>query len=172
MCGIAGIVGTGERDRMLQMRRMRDALTHRGPDSAGEYLDPHAALGVRRLRIIDLVTGDQPQCGEDEHVWTAFNGEIYNFQELREELSKQGHTFRTRSDTEVIVHLYERDGEAFVERLDGMFALAVWDAPRKTLVLARDRLGKKPLLYFLKGGELAFASEHAALLAGLDRRTL
>src|SRR5438309_5983342 len=167
MCGIAGIVGTGERDRMLQMRRMRDALTHRGPDSAGEYSDPHASLGVRRLRIIDLVTGDQPQCGEDERVWTVFNGEIYNFQELRDELSKQGHIFRTRSDTEVIVHLYERDGEAFVEKLDGMFAVAVWDASRRTLVLARARLGKKPVLVYAADGELYFASEHQALIAGL-----
>src|SRR6267378_4044182 len=167
MCGIAGVVGVAERDRAPEMRRMREALTHRGPDSAGEHCDPHSALGVRRLRIIDLVTGDQPQCGENERVWTVFNGEIYNFQELRDELSKEGHTFRTRSDTEVIVHLYERDGEAFVEKLDGMFAVAVWDASRKTLVLARDRLGKKPVLLCEGGGELYFASEHQALVAGL-----
>src|SRR5438477_12461686 len=167
MCGIAGVVGGVERDRAALMRRMREARVHRGPDSAGEYSDPHASLGVRRLRIIDLVTGDQPQCGEDQRVWTVFNGEIYNFQELREELSRQGHTFRTRSDTEVIVHLYERDGEAFVEKLDGMFALAVWDTSRRTLVLARDRLGKKPLLIYEKGGELYFASEHQALVAAL-----
>ena len=168
MCGIAGIVGIAERDRSAQTRRMRDALTHRGPDSAGEYSDPHASLGVRRLRIIDLVTGDQPQCGEDQRVWTVFNGEIYNFQELREELSRQGHTFRTRSDTEVIVHLYERDGEAFVEKLDGMFAVAVWDGSERTLMLARDRLGKKPVLVYAADGELHFASEHQALVAGLD----
>ncbi len=167
MCGIVGVVGAGERDRTLQMRRMREALTHRGPDSAGEYTDPHAALGVRRLRIIDLVTGDQPQCGEDERVWTVFNGEIYNFQELRDELSKEGHTFRTNSDTEVIVHLYERDGAGFVEKLDGMFAVAVWDASQRTLVLARDRLGKKPVLLYVAEGELFFASEHQALVAGL-----
>ena len=170
MCGIAGVVGVEERDRAAVMRVMRDALTHRGPDSAGEHCDPHSALGVRRLRIIDLVTGDQPQCGEDESVWTVFNGEIYNFHELREELSKQGHTFRTRSDTEVIVHLYERDGEAFVEKLDGMFALAVWDSSRRTLVLARDRLGKKPVLLYENGGELYFASEHQALVAALNDR--
>ena len=170
MCGIAGVVGVEERDRAAVMRVMRDALTHRGPDSAGEHCDPHSALGVRRLRIIDLVTGDQPQCGEDESVWTVFNGEIYNFHELREELSKQGHTFRTRSDTEVIVQLYERDGEAFVEKLDGMFALAVWDSSRRTLVLARDRLGKKPVLLYENGGELYFASEHQALVAALNDR--
>ena len=167
MCGIAGVVGVEERDRAAAMRVMRDALTHRGPDSAGEHSDPHSALGVRRLRIIDLVTGDQPQCGENELVWTVFNGEIYNFQELRDELSKEGHTFRTRSDTEVIVHLYERDGAAFVEKLDGMFALAVWDTSRRTLVLARDRLGKKPVLIYEKDGELYFASEHQALVAAL-----
>jgi asparagine synthase (glutamine-hydrolysing) len=167
MCGIAGVVGQADTDRAPVMRRMRDAVAHRGPDSAGERCDAHSALGVRRLRIIDLVTGDQPQCGEEERVWTVFNGEIYNFHELRDELSKEGHTFRTRSDTEVIVHLYERDGEAFVEKLDGMFALAVWDTSQRTLVLARDRLGKKPVLTYESDGELYFASEHQALIAGL-----
>jgi asparagine synthase (glutamine-hydrolysing) len=172
VCGIAGIVGTAERERAPRMRLMREALTHRGPDSAGEYIDPRAALGVRRLRIIDLVTGDQPQSGEDGKTWTVFNGEIYNFQSLRDELSKQGHTFRTRSDTEVIVHLYERDGDAFVEKLDGMFAVAVWDATRRTLVLARDRLGKKPILLYETDGELSFASEHQALIAALGNERL
>src|SRR5256886_7835223 len=167
MYGIVGVVGLADRDRVSPMRRMREAITHRGPDSAGEYCDAHSALGVRRLRISDLVTGDPPQCGEDDRVWTVFNGEIYNFQELRDELSKEGHTFRTRSDTEVIVHLYERDGEAFVEKLDGMFALAVWDTSRRMLVLARDRLGKKPVLIYEKDGELYFASEHQALVAAL-----
>jgi asparagine synthase (glutamine-hydrolysing) len=167
MCGIAGVVGRAQRDRAPEMRQMREAIAHRGPDSAGEYSDAHSALGVRRLRIIDLVTGDQPQCGENGQIWTVFNGEIYNFQDLREELAKQGHTFRTRSDTEVIVHLYERDGQAFVEKLDGMFALAVWDASEQMLVLARDRLGKKPLLTYESNGELYFASEHQALIAGL-----
>jgi asparagine synthase (glutamine-hydrolysing) len=167
MCGIAGVVGVADRDRIAEMRRMRDALVHRGPDSAGERCDHYSALGVRRLRIIDLVTGDQPQCGEDGTIWTVFNGEIYNFRELRDELSKQGHTFRTRSDTEVIVHLYERDGDRFVEKLDGMFAVAVWDASQRTLVLARDRLGKKPVLVYASDGELYFASEHLALVAGL-----
>ncbi len=105
MGGIASIVGTAERDRTLRMRRMRDALTHRGPDSAGQYSDPHAALGVRRLRIIDFVIGDQPQCGKHERVWNVFNGETYNFQKPRDELSHHGHKFRTFSDTEVILHL-------------------------------------------------------------------
>jgi asparagine synthase (glutamine-hydrolysing) len=152
------------------MRAMREAIVHRGPDSAGEHCDPYVALGVRRLRVIDLVTGDQPQCGEQERVWTVFNGEIYNFQQLREELAAEGHTFRTRSDTEVIVHLYERDGDRAIEKLEGMFALAIWDSAARTLVLARDRLGKKPLLYAEVDGDLFFASEHQSLLAGLPRR--
>lgn len=151
---------------------MRGAIVHRGPDSDGEFCDANVALGIRRLRIIDLVSGDQPQGDEHGAVWTVFNGEIYNFVELRDELIAAGHTFRTRSDTEVIVHLYERDGEAFVQRLDGMFALAVWDAPRRTLLLARDRLGKKPLIYHQIGSELRFASEHQALLAGSPRAPL
>ncbi len=169
MCGIAGIVGVEARPRIERMRPMRELLTHRGPDSAGEYADPHAALGVRRLRIIDLVTGDQPQANEDSSIWTVFNGEIYNFQELRDDLRWRGHRFVTASDTEVIVHLYEEHGDGFVERLEGMFALAVWDSRQRTLVLARDRLGKKPLLYVASDTELAFASEHRALLAGLPR---
>jgi len=170
MCGIVGVVGTQPRDRSASMRGMRDAIVHRGPDSAGEYLDGHAALGVRRLRIIDLATGDQPQCDESRNVWTVFNGEIYNYRELRDGLRSRGHRFATESDTEVVVHLYEEHGEGFVDRLDGMFALAVWDARERTLLLTRDRLGKKPLLYWMQDGELVFASEHQALLRGLNRR--
>jgi len=151
---------------------MREAIVHRGPDSAGEYVDPHAALGVRRLRIIDLATGDQPQCDESGRIWTVFNGEIYNYRELRDELRAAGHRFTTQSDTEVIVHLYEEHGDAFVERLDGMFAIAVWDARDRTLTLARDRLGKKPLIYHIAGAELYFGSEHQALLAGLRPKRL
>ncbi len=167
MCGIVGIVGPSA-DRALRMRAMRDQIIHRGPDSAGEHVDACVALGVRRLRIIDLATGDQPMSNEDGRVWTVFNGEIYNYPELREELGARGHTFRSKSDTEVIPHLYEEHGPAFVERLAGMFALAVWDRRDATLVLARDRLGKKPLLYRTAEGELSFASEHAALIAGLS----
>ena len=172
MCGIAGIVGREARDRAASMRSMREAIVHRGPDSAGEYVDPHAALGVRRLRIIDLATGDQPQCDESGRIWTVFNGEIYNYRELRDELRAAGHRFTTQSDTEVIVHLYEEHGDAFVERLDGMFAIAVWDARDRTLTLARDRLGKKPLIYHIAGAELYFGSEHQALLAGLRPKRL
>src|SRR2546423_4494828 len=170
MCGIAGIVGTRPDDRAAAMRAMRDAIVHRGPDSAGEHVEPHVALGVRRLRIIDLATGDQPQCDESQTVWTVFNGEIWNYTSLRDTLVTKGHRFATRSDTEVIVHLYEEHGERFVQHLDGMFALAVWDSRQRTLVLARDRLGKKPLLYRIDDGELRFASEHQALLAGLPAR--
>src|SRR3989442_391705 len=168
MCGIAGIVGVHGRERANRMRVRRDRLCHRGPDSAGEHVDDLAALGIRRLRIIDLITGDQPIANEDGTVWTVFNGEIYNFRELREELASRGHRFRSRTDTEVIPHLYEESGDAFVERLEGMFAVAVWDAARRRLVLARDRMGKKPLLYLERDGELLFASEHAALLAVID----
>ena len=167
MCGIAGIASTGI-VRPETVRVMRHLLEHRGPDSAGEYVHPYCVLGVRRLRVIDLVTGEQPQCEERRAIWTVFNGEIYNYRELRERLLDAGHRFTTASDTEVIVHLYEEYGEAFVSHLDGMFALAVWDSNRERLVLARDRLGKKPLLYAEAGGTLTFASEHLALISGLD----
>ena len=171
MCGIAGIASRTAANASGPMRRMRDMLTHRGPDAAGEYVRPHVALGIRRLSIVDLVTGDQPQSNEDGTVWTVFNGEIYNFIDLREELASRGHRFATeRSDTEVIVHLYEDHGEHFVERLEGMFALAVWDERTRTLLLARDRMGKKPLLYAAEDDRITFASEHAALLEGLRRR--
>jgi len=177
VCGIVGAVGVAGRERAPAMRLMRDAIVHRGPDSAGEFLDEHAALGVRRLRIIDLATGDQPQCDESGNIWTVFNGEIYNYRELRDELSAKGHRFATQSDTEVVVHLYEEHGEDFVRRLDGMFALAVWDARAHKLILTRDRLGKKPLLYSASAGELVFASEHQAIVQGLahpavDRRAV
>ena len=151
---------------------MRGELVHRGPDSDGEYVDCHAALGIRRLRVIDLVTGEQPQCGEQQRMWTIFNGEIYNFAELREQLVRDGHQLTTHSDTEVIVHLYEAYGPRCVARLDGMFALAVWDSSERTLFLARDRLGKKPLLYLARGDEFYFASEHQSLRAGVPRIAL
>lgn len=170
MCGIAGAVGIVERDRSQSVFAMREGLLHRGPDSAGMYSDAHASLGIRRLKIIDLTTGDQPQSNEDGTVWTVFNGEIYNFQELRQRLIAEGHQFRTASDTEVIVHLYEQDAHRFPERLIGMFAIALWDSRARRLVLVRDRLGKKPLIYREGDGEIHFASEHAALLAGLRER--
>lgn len=170
MCGIAGLVGTRDRDRTAEATTAASHIIHRGPDSFGLRVDERSALVVRRLKVIDLETGDQPQANETGMIWTVFNGEIYNFRELRKELGASGHTLRTASDTEVIVHLYEDLGERFVERLEGMFAIALWDAQERRLVLARDRLGKKPLLYAQSDGELVFASEHRALLAALPRR--
>jgi asparagine synthase (glutamine-hydrolysing) len=140
------------------------AIVHRGPDDEGFYLSPRAGLGMRRLRIIDLETGRQPVRNEDGTVWAVFNGEIYNYQDLRRDLIARGHTFRTSTDTEVIVHLYEERGERCVEDLRGMFAFAVWDERRRSLLLARDRLGIKPLYYAEVGGRLLFASELKAIL--------
>jgi asparagine synthase (glutamine-hydrolysing) len=168
MCGIAGQVRL--RDdvsvRPDAVHTVVRALAHRGPDGEGMYRDPHgrAVLGMRRLAIIDLATGDQPVFNEDRSVACVFNGEIYNFQSLRRELEAQGHVFRSQSDTEVIVHLYEEHGVHCLDRLQGMFAIAVWDERAGTLMLARDRLGEKPLYYAEVGGQLAFASELEALL--------
>jgi asparagine synthase (glutamine-hydrolysing) len=162
MCGIAGILdtnGRGEIDRGL-LRRMNDSQRHRGPDGSGEHYAPGVALGHRRLAIIDLATGQQPLYNEDGSVVVVFNGEIYNYQSLIDELRGFGHIFHTRSDTEVIVHAWETWGERCVERFRGMFAFALWDANTETLFLARDRLGVKPLFYAaMPGGHLAFGSE-------------
>ncbi len=146
---------------------MSAQLVHRGPDDEGHYLDPQGrcGFGFRRLSIIDVQGGHQPIANEDESVWVIFNGEIYNFRELRAELQQQGHTFRTQADSEVIVHLYEQHGEACFERLSGMFAIAIWDENAGTLLLARDRFGKKPLTYAQQDGRLYFASEVKAILA-------
>ncbi|HET6638064.1 MAG TPA: asparagine synthase (glutamine-hydrolyzing), partial [Gemmatimonadota bacterium] len=144
---------------------MVDAVRHRGPDDAGVYLDGRCGLGHRRLSIIDLAGGRQPLANEDETVWIVFNGEIYNHVELRDELIRAGHRFRTRSDVETIVHLYEDLGVDCVHRLRGMFAFALWDAPRRRLVLARDRLGIKPLAWARTADGIAFASEFKAILA-------
>ncbi len=165
MCGICGYVSLDGRgiDRDL-LESMNDRLVHRGPDSAGVFVDERAGLAARRLAIIDLVTGDQPIANEDGSVVVVQNGEIYNYRELRAELAGRGHTFRTQGDTEVLVHLYEEHGLAFTERLRGMFAIAVWDKKAQRLVLARDRYGIKPLFYSVQGGSLAFASELKALL--------
>src|SRR4051794_39220769 len=140
------------------------ALEHRGPDSRGLHVDGGAGLGIQRLRVIDLATGDQPIFNEDGSVAVVLNGEIYNYRELRDALERRGHRFSTRSDTEVIAHLYEDEGPDLVRRLHGMFGLAIWDARRRTLVLARDRVGKKPVYYAAQDGRIAFASELAALL--------
>lgn len=167
MCGICGKL-VFERDEPVDaalIERMMDALAHRGPDGRGKHLAGPVGLGHTRLAIIDLSTGDQPMCNEDRSVWLVYNGEIYNFPELRAELLARGHVFRSTSDTEVIVHLYEEFGEQCLERLRGMFAFALWDARRQQLLLARDRVGIKPLYYVNTGRALLFASEIKALLA-------
>ena len=166
MCGIVGSAWT-ILDRALtseQLAAMTDRIAHRGPDDLGVYRDEHAALGFRRLAIVDLAGGHQPLSNEDGTIWTVFNGEIYNFPALRRRLEARGHTLRTHSDTEVLVHLYEDEGTGLFELLRGMFALAIWDAPRRTLILGRDRLGQKPLIYRHDGSRLLFASELKALL--------
>ncbi|HKY07028.1 MAG TPA: XrtA/PEP-CTERM system amidotransferase [Candidatus Binatia bacterium] len=166
MCAIAGIFkrgGSAETHRSC-LKRMGDVMTHRGPDGEGYHVDGSIGLAHRRLSIIDVEGGAQPLCNEDGSVWIVFNGEIYNYIELRDQLAQKGHVFKTSSDTEVIVHLYEEKGDAFVEFLRGMFAIALWDRPRKRLVLARDRLGKKPLYYARCGDVFVFASEIKALL--------
>ncbi|HSD39595.1 MAG TPA: XrtA/PEP-CTERM system amidotransferase [Rhodocyclaceae bacterium] len=175
MCGIAGIFdlkGRREPDRAL-VQRMNAIQFHRGPDEEGLHVEPGVALAHRRLSVIDLATGQQPLFNEDQSVVVVFNGEIYNYQELIPELQAAGHVFRTRSDTEVIVHAWEQWGEACVERFRGMFSFALWDRNRETFFLARDRLGVKPMFYaVLDDGWLAFGSELKTLTqcAGLDRR--
>lgn len=168
MCGIAGMFGPegamspGERRGLVT--QMCSVIEHRGPDDDGFYIDGGLAIGMRRLSIIDLVTGRQPISNEDGSIWIVFNGEIYNFQELRDDLIRRGHTFQTGTDTEAIVHLYEDEGERCVERLRGMFAFAIWDKRERKLFIARDRVGVKPLHYCLAGETLVFASEIKSIL--------
>jgi asparagine synthase (glutamine-hydrolysing) len=166
VCGICGIATTHGAADAESLRAMSDLLVHRGPDSAGEHVDGGIALAARRLAIVDLAHGDQPIANEDGSCVVVQNGEIYNYPELRRELERAGHELRTRCDTEAIVHLYEEHGLGFAERLRGMFAIAVWDARRRRLVLARDRYGIKPLYYRHVGDELRFASELRALPRG------
>ena len=162
MCGICGFNWSDE----LLIERMKARLVHRGPDDHGSYVAEGVSLGHRRLSIVDLSeAGRQPLRNEDGTVWITFNGEIYNHLQLRSRLEAKGHVFRSRTDTEAIVHAYEEYGLDFARHLTGMFALAIWDAPRRRLLLARDRLGLKPLYYTLEGGRLRFASEIKALLA-------
>jgi asparagine synthase (glutamine-hydrolysing) len=166
LCGIAGIVGRpGEVADADQIQRMCQTIVHRGPDDEGIYARDNVGLGMRRLSIIDLAGGRQPIHNEDRSIWVVFNGEIYNFPELKCELESRGHRFYTHTDTEVIVHLYEEMGADCVSRLRGMFAIALYDERRRRLLLARDRLGKKPLYYALRDGRLLFGSEIKALLA-------
>jgi asparagine synthase (glutamine-hydrolysing) len=166
MCGICGIVSPRGPVDPERLARMSATLVHRGPDSDGTFLDGPVGLAARRLAIIDLAGGDQPIANEDGTVTVVQNGELYNYPELRTELERAGHRFRTSCDTEVLVHLYEQEGEAFARRLRGMFAVALWDAPRQQLVLARDRYGIKPLYYRPEAGGLEFASELRSLPRG------
>src|SRR5438128_3741884 len=167
MCGIACIVSANVDDRVeaATIHHMCQAIIHRGPDDEGIFVNEGAGLGMRRLSIIDLVGGHQPIFNEDRSVWIVFNGEIYNFIHLRRELESSGHRFSTNSDTEVIVHLYEEMGSECVQKLRGMFAFALYDERRRKLLIARDRLGKKPLHYAQVNERLLFGSEIKAILA-------
>lgn len=164
MCGICGLIDPAGA-QAADCRPMLAAIAHRGPDDEGVWVNGRVALGSRRLSIIDLPGGHQPIANEDETIWITFNGEIYNHPPLRQELLQKGHIFRTASDTEVILHLYEEMGERCVERLNGMFAFAIWDTRQQKLVLARDRIGQKPLFYAWDGDRFLFASEIKAILA-------
>ena len=168
MCGICGFavpVNSPRRIDEASLVRMRDSLVHRGPDDAGLFIDTHAALGHRRLSIVDLTGGHQPMPNEDRTIWISYNGEIYNHRELRPSLEQRGHNYRTECDTETIIHLYEDHGARLVEHLRGMFAFAIWDSNRGLLLLARDRLGIKPLYYAMtEDGSIYFASEIKAII--------
>ena len=165
MCGITGFVGLND-DALL--KKMCNVIKHRGPNDWGTYTDKNIGLGIRRLSIIDIKGGHQPVHNEDRTIWIVFNGEIYNFQELRNIVEKRGHRFYTDCDTEVIVHLYEVFGEKCVDYLRGMFAFALWDSNNKRLFLARDRLGKKPLYYTYFDGKFLFGSEIKSILQCTD----
>lgn len=171
MCGICGKISLSGRPVVRKnLKSMTDTLSHRGPDGEGFYFSPDGKVGLghRRLAIIDLITGDQPMANEDRTVWIVFNGEIYNFQEIRGFLEKRGHRFKTKSDTEVIIHAYEEYGEKCVEFFNGMFAFAIWDQRKRKLFLARDRLGQKPLFYAKTPKSFIFASEVKAILKNLE----
>ncbi len=178
MCGIAGFVLRERREgHQHLLKEMCDLIRHRGPDDEGFFFDAGCGIGMRRLSIIDLSTGHQPISNEDGTIWVVFNGEIYDYQGVRARLEAQGHRFNTRSDTEVLVHLYEQEGVAGLERLRGMFGIALWDGRKKKLVLARDRFGKKPLYYAVLPQGLYFGSELKCLRAAgvptdLDKEAL
>ena len=164
MCGICGQFNhdpVSERE----IRAMTDNLDHRGPDENGVYVKDNVGLGHCRVRIIDLDTGQQPMSNEDDTVWITYNGEIYNYQELRSELLKRGHRFKSQADTETIIHLYEDHGVDCLKYLRGAFAFAIWDARKRRIFAARDRAGQKPLFYAQRGSGLMFASEIKSMLA-------
>src|SRR6185436_6452779 len=169
MCGITGWIKLDQNDNSPNaeavLHAMCERIVHRGPDSEGIWSDDRVALGMRRLSIIDLKTGDQPVFNEDRSVIAMQNGELYNYREVRADLEKRGHKFTTQTDTEIIPHLYEEYGDAFVEHINGMFAIALWDSRAKKLILARDRFGEKPLYYGVFDGKLIYASEPKSILA-------
>ena len=172
MCGIAGGVGA-RAPKSDGLTRQLDSIHHRGPDETGRYLSDGVALGIRRLAIIDVGTGQQPVSNESKTIHLVFNGEIYNFASLRDDLATKGHHFTSNGDSEVIVHLYEEYGIDFISKLSGMFAIAIWDSRDESLILIRDRMGKKPLWYAHQGdGTLFFGSEVKALKAAGVRTTL
>src|ERR1700737_1364845 len=172
MCGICGKFNffSDAPISAALIKAMADTIVHRGPDDDGFYVSGQIGLGFRRLSILDLGGGHQPLSNEDDTVWVIFNGEIYNYQELRTGLLEKGHVFKTKTDTEVLVHLYEEYGENMVEKLRGMFSFALWDERTKTLFLARDRVGIKPLYYYLTDRSLIFASEIKAIIADPEVR--
>lgn len=163
MCGIVGFVGS-EENKLERIKKMTDRMIHRGPDQEGYYIDEMIALGHRRLAIIDLENGTQPMFNKDKSLVVVFNGEIYNYQELKQELEKKKHVFQTNSDTEVLLHGYEQWGKELPKKLRGMFAFAIWDKASKTLFLARDHFGIKPLYYYQNDDTFMFASEIKAFL--------
>jgi len=166
LCGICGIYNFDIQQKVDSklLKRMCDVVKHRGPDEEGMYINNNIGLGHRRLSIIDLAQGHQPISNEDDTIWVVFNGEIYNYPQLRNDLIKKGHIFTTNSDTEVIVHLYEEEGDKFVCSLRGMFGIALWDAKQKKIILTRDRLGKKPLHYLIEKDRIIFGSEIKSIL--------
>jgi len=169
MCGITGIL-EGNKKNSAFVQKMAATITHRGPDDAGFFSDKDIALAIKRLKIIDLKTGKQPIFTADKNMVIVYNGEVYNYRELRALLKKKGHTFRTKSDTEVVLHIIQEYGVNGLKKLNGMFALAIWDRKKKQLLLARDRIGIKPLYYFYDGKRLIFASEIKAILQ--DKRIM
>src|SRR2546423_305639 len=172
MCGICGQFNFIRHEPVDRdaVRRMTQTMVHRGPDDEGYYFDGAVGLGFRRLSIIDLAGGHQPMSDAKEKVWVILNGEIYNFKELRAELEQRGHVFRTRSDTEVIIHGYKEWGKEVLNHLNGMFGLAIWDVDRKRLIVARDAMGIKLIYYRVSDGQVAFGSEMRPLLAGSESK--
>ncbi|PYX56703.1 MAG: asparagine synthetase B, partial [Acidobacteria bacterium] len=166
MCGICGILHTDPQQRAERstLARMNQQIVHRGPDDDGFFVEGNVGLAMRRLSIVDLKTGHQPISNEDANIWIVFNGEIYNHRQLRVDLENRGHRYRTKSDTETIIHLYEEYGADCVKYLRGMFAFAIWDARKRRLFVARDRLGIKPLYYYWNGKTFLFGSEIKTIL--------